>query len=761
MAARFTCRISFLIALAMLLPYEANAQGFFDKVSIPKTVIATGQTETLGMIELTLRQNNTASDTLTIDVSPLQVTNKSAADIRITTLGAITLGATTIIADQGQVKIPVNAGAASGSIIIEGIRVAVAGTGATAVTAKLSWDRGQNYFTSGAPSSLTNSVSLPVVNAVQSGMTVDPVTSSFVVYNNQVVRNTATVVVHEGYAGAWVNSTDFGQDTPTQVQLRVSDIPVGLTLHFPASVTANETGNTLTTGGGIPVDVTGDTPSLAGNSTVVYSYTGSTPSSVPQSFNIPFTVSVTETVGTTLPTIEASLYPIGAAVPTATLPATNVTRFAANYLLALPGTSKIVTQTLYWTGIDNNKDNRLSVFNPTSGSTNLTLTALDATGHALGSSPVQQSLASNHGLESTLADLFGSGLAIATVQIQSTASGILALGTSTGSGVSGSIAVSQQPVLGFMLPSFGDNASLSFFNPQSVATSGKVTLLSVQGTPLASGTVTLPSMSSTTVSAQQLFGTTATGQIAAQFVNPVVMSETSIVGNGVNYVQPQIPYEVTSWYVPFIASGGGYETDLSLINPSAQQTLSLRAQLFDNQGNPQGSAQQVALAPGAQLLTTVSQLFNLSTATAGYVQIQVSAVMQWVLSYYPGLIGYARVHVGSIASTTFPLTAYAVSTSYELNTAGSGQYQGLAVLNPNGSVATVTVQAIDSNGTALATATVSLKPGQFSTKLLSELFGAAVPEHSILRVSSSEPVVSISLSGSNSLSSLRAIPVLW
>ena len=62
MASRFTCRISFVIALAMcVLPYEANAQGLFDTVSIPKTVIATGQTETLGMIELTLRQNSTAT----------------------------------------------------------------------------------------------------------------------------------------------------------------------------------------------------------------------------------------------------------------------------------------------------------------------------------------------------------------------------------------------------------------------------------------------------------------------------------------------------------------------------------------------------------------------------------------------------------------------------------------------------------------------------------------------------------------------------
>jgi hypothetical protein len=41
------------------------------------------------------------------------------------------------------------------------------------------------------------------------------------------------------------------------------------------------------------------------------------------------------------------------------------------------------------------------------------------------------------------------------------------------------------------------------------------------------------------------------------------------------------------------------------------------------------------------------------------------------------------------------------------------------------------------------------------------LFGSSVPEHSTVRVSGSVPVVSISLSGSTNLSSLRAIPVLW
>src|SRR5215831_4184299 len=171
MASRFSCRLLFpLAAFVLLLPFEANAQGFFDSISIPKAVIATGQTETLGFVELTLKQNNTANDTLTVDVSPLQITNTNASDISVTLSGAITIGTPTIIGDQGQFKIPVNAGAGSGTIIIQGIRAAVAGTGATSINAKLSWDNGRNYFGNGISSPLTTTTSLPVVNKVLNGL---------------------------------------------------------------------------------------------------------------------------------------------------------------------------------------------------------------------------------------------------------------------------------------------------------------------------------------------------------------------------------------------------------------------------------------------------------------------------------------------------------------------------------------------------------------------------------------------------------------
>src|SRR5437763_10787399 len=113
MASRFSRRLFLLFAAVTLLCHKANAQGIFDRVSIPKSVIATGQAETLGLIQVTLRQNSTASDTLIVDVSPLRITNTSAADIRVTTSGAITIGIPTILADQGLLKIPVNAGAAS------------------------------------------------------------------------------------------------------------------------------------------------------------------------------------------------------------------------------------------------------------------------------------------------------------------------------------------------------------------------------------------------------------------------------------------------------------------------------------------------------------------------------------------------------------------------------------------------------------------------------------------------------------------------
>src|SRR5438093_8955464 len=120
-------RLAVFVSFLMLFSSgSVLAQGLFRSLGFPRTVTATGQAEVLGPIVVTMVQGSAAAGTLVIDTSPLQITNANAADIAVTAT-TLTLGPTlpTIDADNHLVKIPVMAGgAASGSIRIEGIRVA-------------------------------------------------------------------------------------------------------------------------------------------------------------------------------------------------------------------------------------------------------------------------------------------------------------------------------------------------------------------------------------------------------------------------------------------------------------------------------------------------------------------------------------------------------------------------------------------------------------------------------------------------------------
>ena len=233
--------LSLVFVVFFLLPGRLPAQGIFDGFSFPVTVTATGQTELVGAIMASLRTGTTVSGTLVVDLSPYKITNPNAASIQITATG-ITVGAATLDSDASIIRIPVNAGASAGSIRIEGIRIAIAGTGATSVNAKLLWEGSLNVLGSGT--------TLAVANSVQTGLAADPVTDRFVIFNGQLVDNTSTISVREGYASAFSDATDFGQTVPTRVRIHLSDLPAGLQLIFPPSVTSKDSAATLTTIGG-------------------------------------------------------------------------------------------------------------------------------------------------------------------------------------------------------------------------------------------------------------------------------------------------------------------------------------------------------------------------------------------------------------------------------------------------------------------------------------------------------------------------------
>ena len=192
-----------LLFFMFLLPGSLLAQGVFQGHGIPNTVTATGQAEVIGPIMVSMTQGPAGAGTLVIDVSPLQITNVSAADITVTPTG-LTVGATAIDSTNNLVQIPVNArSSTTASIRIDGIRVAVAGTNANSFNAKLSWLNSGNVFTS--------ATSVQVINSVQGGMVTQPITDPFLIYAGQVVRSTSTIHVAEGYPSAFSNSAQFSQ----------------------------------------------------------------------------------------------------------------------------------------------------------------------------------------------------------------------------------------------------------------------------------------------------------------------------------------------------------------------------------------------------------------------------------------------------------------------------------------------------------------------------------------------------------------------
>src|SRR2546427_2000959 len=364
-------RLAVFVSLLVLFSSGSLlAQGQFLGLGFPKTVTATGQAELIGPIVVTMVQGPAVAGTLIIDVSPLQLTNAVAADISVTATG-LTVGATTIDTNNNLVKIPVMAGgSASGQIRVEGLRVAVAGTGINSFSAKLSWQDSLNIFTSGT--------TVPVIDAVQSGLTAEPVGNRFTVFNGQVYGSGPTIRVTEGYASAFSNSSQFGQTTSTQVRIRVTDFPDNLQFVFPATVTANETSATLNTLEGNAVTL----PRGNGKTEVTYAFSQAGNSNdATESFDIRFTVNVLGPVPDIQPTIEVSLAPIGSVSSS-----TDIPRYMEDEITVQEGSSRIITKALYWTGINSSLQNQVYLTNPSLRAANLTIDALNATGQVVSAS---------------------------------------------------------------------------------------------------------------------------------------------------------------------------------------------------------------------------------------------------------------------------------------------------------------------------------------------------------------------------------------
>jgi hypothetical protein len=277
---------------------------------------------------------------------------------------------------------------------------------------------------------------------------------------------------------------------------------------------------------------------------------------------------------------------------------------------------------------------------------------------------------------------------------------------------------------------------------------------------LAVHSLDLDPLTTSNLTIQELFGTQASGYVFGSFDRQIVALQSSGGADDLSLIAPQPPAGLPAVYAPFFAVGGGYQTDLSLINISSGQ-VELTARIYDNSGSELGPARIISLAPNEQLVGTVSEVFQLQGTHSGYLRIQVPVVNRAFFSFYPLIAGNVRIRSAQLGATVISIVGYPQPDSYVLYSgAGAGSYQGLAAINPNSSAVTVTLQALNSSGIVLETANFDLGAGRIHSKLISELFTAALPEGSVIRVTATGPVFATSVTGSTSGDMLRSSPAL-
>jgi hypothetical protein len=209
-------------------------------------------------------------------------------------------------------------------------------------------------------------------------------------------------------------------------------------------------------------------------------------------------------------------------------------------------------------------------------------------------------------------------------------------------------------------------------------------------------------------------------------------------------------------YSPQYVVGGAYRSTLSVVNlENADATVTL--ELFSDTGAPIGTPQTRAI-PGRGKIYVGSQDFFADAGggtVQGYVKLSSSG---------PRLSG--SIVFGdparSIFSTALPLSS-SLHTDFVLSQLASDAtyFTGVAILNPNETPASVTINVRDPDGVSIASRVEAIPARQRRVLVLTELFPQLRGQNysrGYTRITSDIGVVGYGVYGTHSLSVLSAIP---
>jgi len=333
----------------------------------------------------------------------------------------------------------------------------------------------------------------------------------------------------------------------------------------------------------------------------------------------------------------------------------------------------------------------------------------------------------------------------------------------------------QTPLKAFVLPSISREGespftTLHLFNP-SVDSDLEVelTLYDLSGKVMVSKTVALPPDGTVVQDLTALFEVEL-AMFSGGYVrgsaggDGVVVFETFGSEQSLNFLSAQpTPLREQAYQIPHFAVGGGFDTELNLINTDSSNSATLMVSALDNEGNLRLSPVQISLGPREQGIFNVSSLFGLPSdeQIVGSLRIDLEDALLDSFPSVASMNGSVRLKSSDgRLSASLPLFLAGDTDAFYAHMAQDlGFFTGVAVLNPQRNPVEVTVEAFDQVGDQVGESSFTLLAGGRKAKLLLELIPATASQvGGYFRVRSGEEILSFALFGDLAGESISTIP---
>jgi len=417
----------------------------------------------------------------------------------------------------------------------------------------------------------------------------------------------------------------------------------------------------------------------------------------------------------------------------------------------------------------------IALSNMDAASAQITFTAFDATGFEILANnltnPANLSIGAGDQLATIQNQLFGSGVTgvwpLGSTIIGSSTPRLAGFFLTFNSSLSfmDGAEISTKLLKSFVLPEVGnqDYTTLLIANPNPAGASLTVDLVKTDGTVRSSVQMSIPA-----------YGTYSADLVTATFAG--------VSGDPSDYVRITstpglLPYEFfgniskdaavlagqdltagsKTLYSPQYVVGAGWTSILSIINlDSVAGTVTLA--LIGDDGSQIGATKTVPVAANGKIYVPGADFF-LGSAPSGVIQGYVRVSSNDVR--LSGSVTFSDAINGAFA-TALPLVSTVQPAQILPHVASNSTYfTGLAILNPNSTDATVTIEVYTAAGQRDSSTTQVLQAGHGVSRLLTEYFPALVGQDrtsGYIKVAADKGVACYGLFGTSSLSAVSAIP---